>query len=125
MRSGRRPGMRLVDRHDRYELLQIRTQGTDQIVGPALLFACGASVLRQNVEPNMSLDHFGHHGVHPAAASRDIVDKFAAIRFLIQSPLNRVNLAHNPPDVVPGTSTTKEVHSCLKAAKIARKANRC
>lgn len=52
------------------------------------------------MKANMSLDYFGHERVHRAAASRNIVQHHGTFRFLVERPLNGLNLAPDSPDTI-------------------------
>ena len=52
------------------------------------------------MEPNMTLDHFGHQRIHGTPASRDVVKYLGALPFLIQCLLDGGDLAHDSSDAV-------------------------
>ncbi len=57
----------------RIGLFEIGAKRGDQIVGRAGLFIRCVSVLGENVEPDVPLNHLRHQRIHRAPASRNVV----------------------------------------------------
>jgi hypothetical protein len=81
-------------------LLEVCAKSSDEVVSRTPLFVSCATIRRKDVEPNMTLDHFGHQRIHGAPASRDIVKHLGALPFLIQCLFDGPDLAHDSPDPV-------------------------
>jgi hypothetical protein len=79
---------------------EIRAQSAHKIVGGARLFVRRVAAFAQNVISNVAFNDFGHERIHSAAARGNVVKYVGAFRFLVQRPLNRRDLPHNPADAI-------------------------
>lgn len=72
----------------------------NQVVCGLCLLVRRSRVGIEDVEANVSLDDFGHQGVHCSAASGNIVKHLGALGFLFECSFNGLNLAPDSSDTI-------------------------
>src|SRR5215471_20235852 len=77
---------------------QIGLDRLDQLFRAALTL--GALRGLDDVKPNMVLDHLGHQAVDGAARGDDQMQHRGAALFLLQGPLDRLDLAGDAPNAI-------------------------
>src|SRR5580704_751285 len=81
------------------ESSEVGAQGFHEVVGGTSLLV-GLVFLIHQMKTNVTLDDFGHQGIHRAAAGGDIVKHRRTFRFVVQLAFDRFHLAADTPDAV-------------------------
>jgi hypothetical protein len=74
---------------------QVGLQRANQVLRGARLFTGGSAPRIEDMEPDVTLDHLRHQGIHRAPARGNAMQRPRALCFLLQVPFDSLDL---PPD---------------------------